>query len=43
MTIEEMKQLALAIKEVFAEINLAVDDDRLCRAVIEINKSAMWR
>jgi anti-sigma28 factor (negative regulator of flagellin synthesis) len=43
MTIDEMKQLALAIKEAFAELNYAVDDDRLCRAVIDVSKSAMWR
>ena len=43
MTIDEMKQVALAIKEAFAGENLAVDDDRLCRAVVDINKSALYR
>ena len=43
MTIEEIIQVARAIKEAFAEINLAVDDDRLCLSVIEVSKSAMWR
>ena len=43
MTIEEIIQVALAIKEAFAEHNYAVDDDRLCRAIIETSKSAMWR
>ena len=43
MTIEEIIQLARAIKEAFAEMNLAVDDERLCRSVIDVSKSAMWR
>lgn len=43
MTIDEMKELALAVKEAFAELNLAVDDDRLARSVIEVNKASMWR
>lgn len=42
MTIVELIQVVIAIKEVFADAGLAVDDDRLVESAVKVNSSAMF-
>jgi hypothetical protein len=43
MNIEELAQALMAIKEEFAKIGVAVDDERLCVDAIRVVKAPFWR